>query len=423
MQDSKLRSRLKAQLTKYSSELCVGLSRPLEKFVGQMLFGIQAGQDVKLSHIARSLKEEIPLLKTEDRLSRNLKAEQLEAELTPQLAKLASRRVAANTVLCLDLSDIRKEYAKKMEYLAAVHDGSTGEVHAGYWLCDITGAEVNGSEIVPLYQKLYSAEAKEFVSENAEVLAGVDLVRTHTQGRGIWAVDRGGDRKKLLEPLLDRQERFVIRSTGKRFVVDRKNMKRSVAELGARCRLRYPARIVKIQDGQEKVYDLHYGVERIRLVGRDEPLHLVVVAGFGEEPMLLLTNALEGARDSQSLWWVAQIYLTRWKIEETFRFIKQSYNLEDIRVMKYQRLKNLVVLVTAAAYFAATFLGQKMKLRILCEKLLIISQRFFGIPPFRFYALADGIKNILSQTSPSPPEKSLPSLQLELLLDWAAPKI
>ena len=423
MQDSKLRSRLKAQLTKYSSELCVGLSRPLEKFVGQMLFGIQAGRDVKLSHIARSLKEEIPLLKTEDRLSRNLKAEQLEAELTPQLAKLASRRVAANTVLCLDLSDIRKEYAKKMEYLAAVHDGSTGEVHAGYWLCDITGAEVNGSEIVPLYQKLYSAEAKEFVSENAEVLAGVDLVRTHTQGRGIWAVDRGGDRKKLLEPLLDRQERFVIRSTGRRFVVDRKNMKRSVAELGARCRLRYQARIVKIQDGQEKVYDLHYGVERIRLVGRDEPLHLVVVAGFGEEPMLLLTNALEGARDSQSLWWVAQIYLTRWKIEETFRFIKQSYNLEDIRVMKYQRLKNLVVLVTAAAYFAATFLGQKMKLRILCEKLLIISQRFFGIPPFRFYALADGIKNILSQTSPSPPEKSLPSLQLELLLDWAAPKI
>jgi hypothetical protein len=150
---------------------------------------------------------------------------------------------------------------------------------------------------------------------------------------------------------------------------------------------------------------------------------LVVVAGFGEELMLLLTNALDRARDSQSLWWIVQIYLTRWKIEETFRFIKQSYNLEDIRVMKYQRLKNLVVLVTAAAYFAATFLGQKMKLRILCEKLLIISQRFFGIPPFRFYALADGIMKILSQTSPSPPEQSLPSLQLELLLGWENPKI
>jgi hypothetical protein len=423
VQDSKLRSRLKAQLTKFSTELCDGLSRPLERFVGQMLFGIQASQDVKLSNIARSLKEEIPLIKTEDRLSRNLKAGELEAELTPQLAKLASQRVGANTVLCLDLSDIRKEYAQKMEYLAPVHDGSTGEVHTGYWLCDITAAEVNGSEIVPLYQKLYSAEAKEFTSENAEVLAGVDLVRAHLEGRGIWALDRGGDRKKLLEPLLDRQERFVIRSTGKRLVVDRKNIKRSVSELGAKCRLRYQAQLIKIQDGQEKSYDLRYGVEPIHLVGREERLYLVVVAGFGEAPILLLTNALEGARDSQSLWWIAQIYLTRWKIEETFRFVKQSYNLEDIRVMKYQRLKNLVVLVTAAAYFAATFLGQKMKLRILCEKLLIISQRFFGIPPFRFYALADGIKKILSQTGPSPPEKSLPSLQLELLLGWDVPKI
>ena len=144
-------------------------------------------------------------------------------------------------------------------------------------------------------------------------------------------------------------------------------------------------------------------------------LHLVVVAGFGQEPLLLLTNALEGAQDSQSLWWIVQIYLTRWKIEETFRFIKQSYNLEDIRVMKYQRLKNLVVLVTAAAYFAATFLGQKMKLRILCEKLLIISHRFFGIPPFRFYALADGISNVLSQTSPDPAEPSSPNPQLQFL--------
>jgi hypothetical protein len=74
------------------------------------------------------------------------------------------------------------------------------------------------------------------------------------------------------------------------------------------------------------------------------------------------------AKDSQSLWWIVQIYLTRWKSEEPFRFIKQSYNLEDIRVMKYKRLKNLVILVTAVAYFAATFLGRQIKLRILVRK-------------------------------------------------------
>jgi hypothetical protein len=140
-----------------------------------------------------------------------------------------------------------------------------------------------------------------------------------------------------------------------------------------------------------------------------------VVAGFGQEPLLLLTN-LCGVRDSQLLGWIAPIYLTRWKIEETFRFVKPSYPLEDIRVLRYQRLKNLVLLMTAAAYFATAFWGQKLKLKILSEKLLIISQCFFGIPPFRFHALADGIDNILSRSSPSPPTDSLKNLQLELLL-------
>jgi len=191
-----------------------------------------------------------------------------------------------------------------------------------------------------------------------------------------------------------------------------------VTEVAGRCRLTHKARIVKIQDGKEKAYDLRYGCVPIRLPERNEKLWLVVIAGFGQEPMMLLTNVPVVARDSQSVWWIAQIYLTRWKIEETFRFVKQSYNLEDIRVMKYQRLKNLVILVTAAAYFAATFLGQQMKLRILCEKLLIISQRFFGIPPFRFYALADGIRQILSQGTLNQAETPPASLQLELTLGW-----
>ncbi|MHB1937582.1 MAG: hypothetical protein ACYCOR_13480 [Acidobacteriaceae bacterium] len=57
-----------------------------------------------------------------------------------------------------------------------------------------------------------------------------------------------------------------------------------------------------------------------------------------------------------------------------------------------------------------------------CEKLLIISQRFFGIPPFRFYALADGIQRILSQTSLDPPQQTPPSSQMDLLLGWQGAK-
>jgi hypothetical protein len=337
VQPSKIRSRRKAPLTHFSSELTAGLRKPLRNFVGEMLFGIQANQDVKRSNLARSLQEEIPLLKTEDRLWRNLQAEELETHLRQGRLRLGRRRVETNTVLCLDLRDVRKEYARKMEFLDQVWDGSAGEVHAGYWRCSVTRAAVQGSELTPLYQQLFSLRAQDFVSENQELLSAIDPLRAPTRGRGIGAMDRGGDRRKLLEPLLERRERLVIRSTGKRLVLDRRR-------------------------------------------------HRVT------------------------------IYLTGWKIEETFRIVKPSYPLEGIRVLRYQRLKNLVLLMTPAAYFATAFWGQKLKLKILCEKLLIISQRFFGIPPFRFYALADGIHDILSRSSPSPPTDSLKNLQLELLL-------
>ena len=197
---SSVGSRSKAQLTKFSLQLSEGLSRPLRKFIGQMLYGVQASQDVKLSNIARSLQEKIALIKTEDRLSRNLAAEELEIHLLERLARLGSRRVESNTVLCLDLSDLRKEYARKMEYLDRVYDGSTGEVHEGYWLCDVTAAEVQGSEIVPLYQKLYSAEAPDFRGENAELLAAVDWGLNYSSEKGRISLRGAEDAHSRVSP-------------------------------------------------------------------------------------------------------------------------------------------------------------------------------------------------------------------------------
>ncbi|MGH9606981.1 MAG: hypothetical protein ACRD3N_14935 [Terracidiphilus sp.] len=61
-----------------------------------------------------------------------------------------------------------------------------------------------------------------------------------------------------------------------------------------------------------------------------------------------------------------------------------------------------------------------MKLRVLAEKLLVISQRFFGILPFRFYAPADGIRLVLSGGVFRPPRESPWDGQLELALIWSA---
>ena len=42
----------------------------------------------------------------------------------------------------VDPSEITKKYAKKMQYLDTVRDGSEGELSIGYWSCDGVAAEV-----------------------------------------------------------------------------------------------------------------------------------------------------------------------------------------------------------------------------------------------------------------------------------------
>jgi hypothetical protein len=59
-------------------------------------------------------------------------------------------------------------------------------------------------------------------------------VRKWAGGHGIWTIDRGGDRKRLLEPLLERRERFVIRSAGKRSVIKRQCRKVTVDRIFGR---------------------------------------------------------------------------------------------------------------------------------------------------------------------------------------------
>jgi hypothetical protein len=41
------------------------------------------------------------------------------------------------------------------------------------------------------------------------------------------------------------------------------------------------------------------------------------------------------------------------------------------------------------------YLGQNVRLKLLVEKIFLVSKRFFGVPSFFNYAIADGIYNPL----------------------------
>ena len=96
-----------------------------------MIYGIQASRDVKLTSIARTIDEDIPLIQTVTRLSGQIKSKDLTFKIGERLIEEAKPFIQKDTVLALDLSDISKEYCEKQEGLAPVRDGSTGEIKDG----------------------------------------------------------------------------------------------------------------------------------------------------------------------------------------------------------------------------------------------------------------------------------------------------
>lgn len=102
--------------------------------------------------------------------------------------------------------------------------------------------------------------------------------------------------------------------------------------------------VIKETGSGKKVYDLEFETRKVSWPGRTELLNLVVVDGLGQNPLMLLTNR-RVIRSRKSQWRIVKSHLSRWQVEETIRFIKQSHQLEDIRVLKYERLRNLAILV------------------------------------------------------------------------------
>lgn len=252
-------------------------------------------------------------------------------------------------------------------------------------------ADVEGEELVPLYGELYSQVANDFVSENHQIFRAIDTVTSVVGQRGIWVIDRGGDRSRIYHGMLNRHIRFVIRMTGKRHLIFC-GQPISALAIAHKTACHVEREVIIQREGKTQKKKLSLGYEAVELPGQSESLYLVVIKGFGEKPMMLLTNLGAHQIGADRL---LEIYLTRWKCEESYRFIKQSYNLEDIRLLTYTGLRNMVALVQAVFYFVSVELGKKLKLNILLKKVLERSKRFFEIPDFKQYAIADGIHRIL----------------------------
>ena len=396
-------TKTQAQLHKFLGIFSPHFSKPKQRFLGQMLYGIQAAQDVKLSCIGRALEEDISMKKLEDRLSRNLADEDIEPRVRECIVRESARHVSKESFIVVDPTDIRKFYAEKMEYLDRVRDGSRDELCKGYWGCLAVAAEAGSRRITPLDMSLWSCHSPEFRSENEQILELVKAVAGSAKGRGTFVIDRGGDRPALFHHFIDNKLGFVIRLVGNRNLLlkDKRlksKYKKILAEtLANSCRMLHTEVVERESSKGLNRCELSFGAVDVRLPKRpDAPLRMVVVKGFGKEPMMLLTT-LAPTTSRESLWRVVEGYLSRWRVEDTLRYIKQCYHLEDLRVLTYQRMKNMIALLLASVYFASTWLGSRQRMEVLTSHITHAAKRIYGVVEFFYYALADGIARIFSK--------------------------
>jgi hypothetical protein len=387
-------SRFKAQANKFSGIISKGLSVAKRNLIKQLIYGIQASKDVKLSNISRALKEDIPLIKTEDRLSRNLNDEDFTGHINEQTLRLGDDKINDSMVIAIDPGDIMKPYAKAMENLCGIWDGSEGEKARGYHLCQVTAANLEHNKIVPLYCEAYSSEEEGYTNSTDKVIKIINTVVQSIGIKGTWAIDRMGDNNEIIKCFTGKELKFVARLKLNRWLyMYNKNggkIQVQTERMDRHMHLNHKAQITKIDDGKETVTNISFGITKVSLSDREDmQYYAVVIKGFGEYPMILLTNKEVNVYDSKSIYQIVEIYLTRWKCDECYRYIKQSYNLEDIRVRSYISIRNLTVIVHAIAYFTSIYMGMNLKLKIMVEKIFILSKRFFDIPTFFNYAMAD----------------------------------
>lgn len=85
------------------------------------------------------------------------------------------------------------------------------------------------------------------------------------------------------------------------------------------------------------------------------------------------------------------------EIEESVEFKKQQFELEDLRVMSLQSIRNLNLFATLATGYIGIMNSEKEDTIFMME-LRECSKRIYDMPKFIFYALGYAIERVLAGT-------------------------
>lgn len=329
------------------------MSVPVQKFIRQMLFGIIKSRSVIVQRIAVSLCERIRLKKCCDRLYRNLSQCSVLHELIMNAQiKMVSPMVRDDSGIIIDLSDINKSGATKMQGLDHVWDGSESTTNLGYFtlqasVCHLT----NPKDVRLLYSELFSLKM-ESTSENAKILDLIHAVIVNTENRGIFIMDRGMDGCVILKDLIENDVSFIIRGDDRHLEYEGESMSyRSIAE---------KMELTHTVKSKKRTFSVGVAPVKYRMPNdetcknqrkKKADLYLVVALEPDHSYVYYLCRFRRNYSPEEMVSLVVKYYGLRWGIEEVHRQVKQDFNWEDIQLLHYWSLKNMNALLWISASF------------------------------------------------------------------------
>ena len=388
---------IQSKLSRFKKQLeSSGLTGPELKNTVSMLWGMLQKRTAHVSVLSRSLAEKISPKKTTERLNRTLRNNGYWKRLTEENLRQQRREIRRKRFCIFDLSDIQKPEAKAMEGVAEVYDGDAstkGEVVTGrgYWW--LTGVMVDRDGCLPFYSELYSLEW-ERTGENHKILEAIEMIR-RVHPEAVIVIDRGGDRRILLESLIASQMQFTIRGQDQRHLRLHADSAKStlIGDIARRMKLKRNYRSPR--NGER----FTVGVRRVYL--NNHPLWLVAARHQGRLSWYL--TSVEGSREF-IMDTVMEGYGYRWSIEEFHRHVKQNYGLEDIRVQRYEAIKSMGVLIMVAVTFCAV-LPHGLVITLVAAAGLLERKRYSDLPKFKLYKITEAVADAIAASfkrSPKP---------------------
>jgi hypothetical protein len=389
MDDKDVFLRVSDLLNDYLKPLGMMRDRGPLRVLRELTHGIVFTGSVQLSNAVRLWARDAGQLRHGvERLSEGLADRHRDhREWAAGVLRLSSEEIEEDDLIPIDATELAKPYARCMQYQSTIRDASrVGDpLVAGYWCFGAYHWQADQACLAPLMLRPYSSRQPDFESENTSFSRWFWALREATAGRGIWLMDRGGDRPSILADLLRVQPRWIIRLRGDRGLIGPDGTRRP-ANACAEWALQHAT-----ERERAVTVPVHLPPADVTQYGQPAPLWLVVptyTLGAGERLLLLTCGLVDRQTELRS---IRYDYALRWRAEDGKRLLGQIWHVERFLTRSFLALERMLWCVVLAGGFVAMLQRDHPRWRDRLERRVLYHAKDFKILGYR---LARGLQAV-----------------------------